>query len=272
MTDSWPNRPPHRRQVSASPWPPPSCSTPTGSGPSGSTRSPRSPGRRRRRSTTGSAPRTRWSRCGWCAGPGPGRRSSPRSSSGPPGPAAGCSPSSTRSHGGLAGSERGCAFVNVYAEVGGTDHPAVPIIRAEKSWMRDRFTAADPEAGVAARRARRAHRPPALRGRAGHLHRGKRPARHRRRPDRRRGTVRPAAASGPGGEHAELVAGRVGVLPPRPLAPPHLELSRPPRWVISAATSSGSSAGSSRMSRCNRFLAAALGGSFGAQFEKGAAL
>ncbi len=49
-----------------------------------------------------------------------------------------------------AGSERGCAFVNVYAEVGGTDHPAVPIIRAEKSWMRDRFTALIADAGVEA--------------------------------------------------------------------------------------------------------------------------
>ena len=47
-----------------------------------------------------------------------------------------------------AGSERGCAFVNVYAEVGGTDHPAVPVIRAEKAWMRDRFTELVADAGV----------------------------------------------------------------------------------------------------------------------------
>ncbi len=52
----------------------------------------------------------------------------------------------------LAGQQRGCAFVNAYAEVGGTDHPAVPVIRAEKDWMRRRLTelvagtgAADPE-------------------------------------------------------------------------------------------------------------------------------
>jgi AcrR family transcriptional regulator len=38
------------------------------------------------------------------------------------------------------GQARGCAFVNAYAEVGGTDHPALPVIRAEKEWMRRRFT------------------------------------------------------------------------------------------------------------------------------------
>lgn len=43
--------------------------------------------------------------------------------------------------------ERGCAFVNAYAEVGGTDHPALPLIRAEKSWMRALFTALADEAG-----------------------------------------------------------------------------------------------------------------------------
>lgn len=32
--------------------------------------------------------------------------------------------------------DRGCAFVNAYAEIGGTDHPAVEEIRAEKEWMR----------------------------------------------------------------------------------------------------------------------------------------
>ena len=32
--------------------------------------------------------------------------------------------------------ERGCAFVNAYAEVGGTGHPAEAVIRAEKDWMR----------------------------------------------------------------------------------------------------------------------------------------
>ncbi|MEO6087915.1 MAG: helix-turn-helix domain-containing protein [Umezawaea sp.] len=34
---------------------------------------------------------------------------------------------------------RGCAFVNAYAELGDGDHPAVPIIRAEKAWMRTLF-------------------------------------------------------------------------------------------------------------------------------------
>ncbi len=32
--------------------------------------------------------------------------------------------------------ERGCAFVNAYAEVGGTGHPAEVVIRTEKDWMR----------------------------------------------------------------------------------------------------------------------------------------
>ncbi len=35
---------------------------------------------------------------------------------------------------------RGCAFVNAYAELGDNDHPAVPVIRAEKTWMRTLFT------------------------------------------------------------------------------------------------------------------------------------
>jgi AcrR family transcriptional regulator len=34
---------------------------------------------------------------------------------------------------------RGCAFVNAYAELGNSDHPAVPVIRAEKAWMRTLF-------------------------------------------------------------------------------------------------------------------------------------
>ncbi|TFV67460.1 UNVERIFIED_ORG: TetR/AcrR family transcriptional regulator [Bacillus sp. AZ43] len=49
----------------------------------------------------------------------------------------------------LAGTTRGCAFVNAYAEVGGTDHPAVPVIRAEKEWMRRRLAELVDEAGVA---------------------------------------------------------------------------------------------------------------------------
>jgi AcrR family transcriptional regulator len=34
---------------------------------------------------------------------------------------------------------RGCAFVNAYAELGGSPHPALPVIRAEKAWMRALF-------------------------------------------------------------------------------------------------------------------------------------
>lgn len=47
----------------------------------------------------------------------------------------------------LAEADRGCAFVNAYAEVGGTDHPALPVIRAEKAWMREFFTGLADEAG-----------------------------------------------------------------------------------------------------------------------------
>lgn len=40
----------------------------------------------------------------------------------------------------LAGSTRGCAFVNAYAEYGDrADHPAIEVVRAEKRWMRDYF-------------------------------------------------------------------------------------------------------------------------------------
>ncbi|WP_424184494.1 helix-turn-helix domain-containing protein [Actinokineospora sp. G85] len=45
---------------------------------------------------------------------------------------------------------RGCAFVNAYAEVGDSEHPAVPVIRAEKAWMRALFDtlAGDPDVGA----------------------------------------------------------------------------------------------------------------------------
>jgi hypothetical protein len=46
------------------------------------------------------------------------------------------------------GQDRGCAFGNAYAEVGGSDHPAVAAIRAEKAWMRARFTELVTEAAV----------------------------------------------------------------------------------------------------------------------------
>ncbi|MBB5785779.1 TetR/AcrR family transcriptional regulator [Jiangella mangrovi] len=47
-----------------------------------------------------------------------------------------------------AGEERGCAFVNAYAEIGGTEHPGVAVIRAEKDWIRDLYVLVVTEAGV----------------------------------------------------------------------------------------------------------------------------
>lgn len=41
----------------------------------------------------------------------------------------------------LCDQDRGCAFVNAYAEVGGTGHPAEAVIREEKDWMRRVFVA-----------------------------------------------------------------------------------------------------------------------------------
>ncbi|WP_432564020.1 TetR/AcrR family transcriptional regulator [Kineococcus sp. SYSU DK003] len=45
---------------------------------------------------------------------------------------------------------RGCAFVNAYAELGDTDHPAVAVVRAEKAWMRALFDTltGDPDRGA----------------------------------------------------------------------------------------------------------------------------
>lgn len=48
----------------------------------------------------------------------------------------------------FAGERRGCAFVNAYAELGGTEHPALAVIRAEKAWTRQLFTDLAAEAGV----------------------------------------------------------------------------------------------------------------------------
>ena len=45
---------------------------------------------------------------------------------------------------------RGCAFVNAYAEVGGTGHPAESVIRAEKDWMRHVFVALACDASLGA--------------------------------------------------------------------------------------------------------------------------
>jgi AcrR family transcriptional regulator len=47
----------------------------------------------------------------------------------------------------LAEQWRGCAFVNAYAEMGGTEHPGLPVVREEKAWMRQLFTALCAEAG-----------------------------------------------------------------------------------------------------------------------------
>ena len=45
--------------------------------------------------------------------------------------------------------DRGCAFVNAYAEIGGTDHPGVAVVRADKAWMRELFTGLVRDAGAA---------------------------------------------------------------------------------------------------------------------------
>lgn len=45
---------------------------------------------------------------------------------------------------------RGCAFVNAYAELGDSDHPAVPVIRAEKAWMRALFDTLTGDAALGA--------------------------------------------------------------------------------------------------------------------------
>ncbi|MCZ4277292.1 MULTISPECIES: TetR/AcrR family transcriptional regulator [Nocardiaceae] len=42
---------------------------------------------------------------------------------------------------------RGCGFVNAFAEFGGTDHPALEVIRAEKAWTRSLFVRLASEAG-----------------------------------------------------------------------------------------------------------------------------
>lgn len=46
--------------------------------------------------------------------------------------------------------DRGCAFVNAYAEIGGTDHPGVAVVRAEKEWMRELFAGLAGDAGLGA--------------------------------------------------------------------------------------------------------------------------
>lgn len=44
--------------------------------------------------------------------------------------------------------ERGCAFVNAFAEIGGTEHPGVAVIRAEKETIRALYVRLVAEAGV----------------------------------------------------------------------------------------------------------------------------
>jgi AcrR family transcriptional regulator len=44
---------------------------------------------------------------------------------------------------------RGCAFVNAFAEIGGTDHPATTVILEDKGFMHDTFVRLLTEAGVA---------------------------------------------------------------------------------------------------------------------------
>ena len=48
----------------------------------------------------------------------------------------------------LAQQHRGCAFVNAYAELGGTDHPGVEVVQADKAYMRALFVRLSREAGV----------------------------------------------------------------------------------------------------------------------------
>jgi AcrR family transcriptional regulator len=48
----------------------------------------------------------------------------------------------------LAEQDRGCAFVNANAEIGGGEHPGVPVIRAEKAAMRALFTELVHAAGI----------------------------------------------------------------------------------------------------------------------------
>lgn len=42
----------------------------------------------------------------------------------------------------------GCAFINAHAEIGRADHPALPVIRAEKEWMRAVYEGLAAEAGA----------------------------------------------------------------------------------------------------------------------------
>jgi AcrR family transcriptional regulator len=48
----------------------------------------------------------------------------------------------------MAEQHRGCAFVNAYAELGGTDHPGVEVIRMEKQWTHDLYLRLCEEGGL----------------------------------------------------------------------------------------------------------------------------
>jgi AcrR family transcriptional regulator len=48
----------------------------------------------------------------------------------------------------MAEQHRGCAFVNAYAELGGTDHPGVEVIRAEKQWTHGLYLRLCEESGL----------------------------------------------------------------------------------------------------------------------------
>lgn len=49
----------------------------------------------------------------------------------------------------MAEQHRGCAFVNAYAELGGSEHPAVEVIRAEKRWTHDLYRRLCAQSGFA---------------------------------------------------------------------------------------------------------------------------
>ena len=94
----------------------------------------------------------------------------------------------------LAEQDRGCAFVNAHAEIGGTDHPGVPVIRAEKAAMRALFTELAVGGGAGRARGPRRAAAPALRGRqrrgdGGRAGRRDRPGPPRRDPAARRLTA-----------------------------------------------------------------------------------
>ena len=64
----------------------------------------------------------------------------------------------------LRGQDRGCAFVNAYAEIGGTDHPGNAVILEDKRYMRELFVRLVADAGIADPGDGRRAGPPALRG------------------------------------------------------------------------------------------------------------